>query len=370
MKRKDFLYSTSVLFFLILLGGMPFLNSALANSRANDPDDDDKLKVGEFIPTGLRITHTAAKGSPYHPLNPDLPGDPSFTVGQAVTTAVSPDGRTLLILTSGYNSQNFTSGPKAGNTNPDESNEYIFVYDLTGGTPFKQQVLQIPNAFDGLVCNPNGTEFYATGGPDDNIHVFDKGLAGWAESGTPIALGHGHAIALGSITPGAMGIAINADGSRLVVANYENDSISLVGVSARTKLAELDLRPGNGHPGGEYPVWVAIQGNHTAFVSSARDREIVVVDISTNLPLITDRISLKGQPTRILLNKKQTSLYVAESSSDAVAVIDTKSHKIVSEIGTTTPESVFRNHHGYKGSNPNSLALSPDQEWLYVTNGG
>jgi DNA-binding beta-propeller fold protein YncE len=370
MKRKDFPYATSVLFFLMLLGAAPFLNSALANSRANDLAAEDTLKTGEFIPTGVQITPTAATGSTFQPLNPDLPGDPSFIVGQAVTTAVSPDGHTLLILTSGYNSRNFTSGPNEGNTNPDESNEYIFVYDLSGNAPFKQQVLQIPNAFDGLVWNPNGTEFYATGGPDDNVHVFDKGIAGWAESGTPIALGHGHAIALGSITPGAMGIASTADGSRLVVANYENDSISVVSVSARTKVAELDLRPLNGRPGGEYPVWVAIQGNQTAFVSSARDREIVVVDISTNAPVITDRIPLKGQPTRMILNQLQTRLYVAESSSDAVAIINTKSHKIVSEIGTTAPTSVFPNNHGYKGSNPNSLALSPDQAWLYVTNGG
>jgi YVTN family beta-propeller protein len=364
MKKKEFLYATVVFFLLMSLGARPFLKSALAISRADSLAAADTLQTGEFIPTGVRITPTAATGSTFQPLNPDLPGDPSFVVGQAVTTAISPDGKTLLILTSGFNSES------AGPTHPSETNEYIFVYDLSGITPFKQQVLQIPNAFDGLVWNPDGTEFYATGGPNDNVHFFDKGMAGWAESGTPVALGHGQAIALGTITPGAMGIAITADGSRLVVANYENDSISIVSVSGRSKLAELDLRPGNGLPGGEYPVWVAIQGNQTAFVSSARDREIVAVDVSTNAPVITGRIALKGQPTRLILNKKQARLYVAESSSDSVAVINTVSRKIVKEIGTTAPTSVFANNHGYKGSNPNSLALSPDQHWLYVTNGG
>ena len=367
MKRRSPSRTTCTVISMILFGAIPLLRPTPAHSKGND---DDRLTKGEFIPTGVFITPTSATGSVFQPLNPGLLGDPSFTVGQAVTTAISPNGQTLLILTSGYNSQNFTSGPNEGQTDPAESNEYIFVYDLSGGSPFKQQVLQIPNAFDGLAWNPNGAEFYATGGPDDNIHVFDKGISGWAESGQPISLGHTHAIALGTITPGAMGIAATADGSRLVVANYENDSISLVGVKSRTKLAELDLRPGGGRPGGEYPVWVAIQGNHKAFISSARDREIVVVDISANLPVVTDRISLRGQPTRMVLNNKQTLLYVAESSSDMVAVINTKSHKIVEEIGTTAPKTVFPNHEGYKGSNPNSLALSPDQEWLYVTNGG
>jgi YVTN family beta-propeller protein len=332
--------------------------------------DDDKLKGGTFIPTGVQITPDAAPGSTFQPLNPGLSVDPSFTVGQAVTTTVSPEGRTLLILTSGYNKEAFTSGPSQGKSNPAEGNEYIFVFDISGSKPLQNQVLQVPNAFDGIAFNPSGTGFYVTGGPDDNVHFFDFSGGTWAESGAPVKLGHTAALALGAITPGAMGIGVTADGKRLVVANYENDSISLIDVASRTVLNDLDLRSGNGLPGGEFPEWVAISGSTTAFVSSPRDREIVVVDISTNAPVVSDRIPVKGAPTRILLNAKQTRLYVAESSSDAVAVIDTKTHHLIKEIGTTAPKSVFANSKHYKGSSPNSLALSPDGGTLYVTNGG
>jgi DNA-binding beta-propeller fold protein YncE len=332
--------------------------------------EEDSPAGGTFIPTGLRITPTAASGSLFQPLNPGLPSDPSFTAGQATTTAVSPDGKTLLVLTSGYNSQNFPSGPQQGNTNPAESNEYVFVFDISGLRPLQLQALQVPNAFDGLAWSPNGREFHVSGGPDDNVHTFRLGSTGWGESVPPVALGHGKALGLGSISPGAMGIAVTADGKRLAVANYENDSLSLIDLASRMKVAELDLRPGHGTPGGEFPVWVAIQGNRTAFVSSARDREVVVVDISTNTPVVSDRIPLKGQPTRLILNRDQTRLYVAESSRDSVAVIATGSHKVLGEINTTAPKSVFPNAGGYKGSSPNSLALSPDEERLYVTNGG
>src|SRR5437870_13543114 len=78
----------------------------VVSARADDP----VLERGTFIPTGLHITPSAAPGSSFQRLNPGLSFDPSFTVGQAVTTAISPEGKTLLILTSGYNSQNFTSG--------------------------------------------------------------------------------------------------------------------------------------------------------------------------------------------------------------------------------------------------------------------
>ncbi len=75
--------------------------------------DDDDLKKGAFIPTGVQITPLAAPGSSFQALNPGLSFDPSFTVGQAVTTAISPNGNTLLILTSGFNSQNFTYANRA-----------------------------------------------------------------------------------------------------------------------------------------------------------------------------------------------------------------------------------------------------------------
>ena len=87
---------------------------------------------GTFIPTGVKITPTAAPGSSFQPLNPGLSTNPSFTAGQAVTTAVNPNGKTLLVLTSGFNRENFTTGPNLGRRNPAESNEYIFVFDISG----------------------------------------------------------------------------------------------------------------------------------------------------------------------------------------------------------------------------------------------
>lgn len=367
--RKTLLMSTATALALLPL--------VCAYARG-DAKADDK-NSGTFIPTGVRITPEAARGSLFQSLNPGLASDPAFTVGQAVTTAVSPDGKTLLILTSGYNRLNFTSGPNKGKRNPAESNEYIFVFDISGGKPVQKQVLQIPNAFDGMAFHPAGKQFYVTGGPDDNVHFYDWSGSSWAESGAPIKLGHlvvdakggkSGALSLGAVSPGALGLAVTADGKRLVVANYENDSISLVDIAGRKVLSELDLRPGNGVPGGEYPVWVAIQGSDTAFVSSARDREIVVVDISSNQPAVKERIKLKGQPTRMALNPKQTRLYIAESSSDAVAVISTNTRKVLEEIGTTAPKRTFANEKGFKGSSPNSVAVSGDGQYLYVTNGG
>jgi DNA-binding beta-propeller fold protein YncE len=53
-----------------------------------------------------------------------------------------------------------------------------------------------------------------------------------------------------------------------------------------------------------------------------------------------------------------------------VGIISVSTHNVLEEIGTTAPIWVFANEEGFKGSIPNSLAISRDGRYLYVTNGG
>src|ERR1700674_1243382 len=236
----------------------------LGTAYGRDDDDDRKPGDAAELPTGMRITPTAARGARFSALNPDLPGRPDFAAGYAVTSATSPDGRTLLMLTSGYNLNYDVQSRLA----PAESNEYVFVYDVSVDLPKKLQVLPIARAFAGLAWSPNGDEFYVSGGEEDTVHVFARDSSGWKEA-PPIRLGHAAGLGLNT-KPGVAGLSVNQAGTRLVVANYENDSISIVDLKAREKIAELDLRPGKrdaaqkGVPGGEYPFWVAVKGNEKA----------------------------------------------------------------------------------------------------------
>lgn len=330
---------------------------------------------GQLLPTGMSITPLAPAGATLQSLNPGIPTFPDFLVDMTVTTALSPDGKTLLILTSGFN-QNLDAN---GNVDPNSSNEYVFVFDVSGQTPRQAQVIQIvTNAFDGLVWNPSGKSFYVSGGPDDLVHVFSGAAGGTWHEDTPIPLNH-HGVANGwnGIIPVAAGLGITQDGKHLLVANYENDSVSAIDLSSGSVVSELDLRPGiidsakSGTPGGTYPYWVAVQGNQKAYVSSQRDREIDVLDISA-LPAVKllTRIPLPGQPNKMILNREGTRLFVAQDNTDSVAIVDTNSDAVLEEISTVAPSSIFPNAHGFKGAGPNSLALSPDERTLYVTNGG
>src|SRR5580704_10065170 len=75
---------------------------AVSHAIAQDRGSAQQLAVGEMLPTGQRITPTAAAGAQFRPLIP-IPSSPDFAAGQAVELAVSPDGSKMLALTSGYN---------------------------------------------------------------------------------------------------------------------------------------------------------------------------------------------------------------------------------------------------------------------------
>jgi len=316
----------------------------------------------------------AARGANFETLNPGLPDFPNFVAGQAISTAVSPDKHILLILTSGYN---LNSGPE-GSTVPSASQEYVFVYNIGGSKPAQHQVLKVPNTFVGICFSPDGKEFYVSGGKDDNVHTFSLASSGqWEENGQPIPLGHHSGLGLntGKEPLSAGGIAVTANGRTLVVANIYNDSISLIDLATRKVAAELDLRPGKvnrsltGIAGGEYPFGVAVKGDSTVFVSSLRDREIVVVGLGRS-PAIQHRIRLAGNPNKMILNRDQSLLFVTADNTDTVTIIDTRRNKIDETVSTTAPAGLLESLNSYTGSAPNSAALSPDERTLYVTNGG
>ena len=340
------------------------------------------------LPTGQSITPLAAHGAIFLALNPDLPTLPGFTAGQAAALALSPDQRTLLVLTSGYNRQYDV----AGKVVPSGSNEYIFVYDVTGAAPVKRQVIQLPNSFLGIAWSPRGDAFYVSGGVDDIVREYTADAGGFAAART-FVLGHKAGLGL-QVKPGSAGLAVSPDGTRLLVANLQNDSVSLIELKTGGS-TERDLRPGvgdpakAGQPGGSFPRAVAWVSNTKAYVTSERDREVIALNVgsgaasadpngaarsptaSTDTTLtIGARIATRGQPTALLVKAATSRVYATLSNSDAVAVINPADDRLIVSIPTTAPATVWANAAKLGGAGSNALALSPDGRTLFVSNGG
>jgi len=345
--------------------------------------EDSTIQAGNNgqlpLPSGQFVTPTFATGAKLQFLNPGLADYPTHVANDAVKTAVSPDGNTLLVLTSGYNRLINPSGTNVGKQDENASNEYIFVFDVSGAnraTPVQQEVIQVPNAYVGLVWAPDSATFYASGGVDDRINVFTKSGPSWSQSAT-VALGHASKGIGLRVPANAAGLGISADGSVLVAANMFNDSISVIDTATLAVRFEYDLRPYNttpgadGVPGGEYPFTVAVKGNDTAYVSSIRDREVVVVNIAgAGTNRLIARIPVGGNPNSLILDKAQAHLFATLDNTDQVVVIGTASNAVLETIDTIAPPGLLASTTRYTGAAPNNLALSPDEQTLYVTNGG
>src|SRR6266446_6926640 len=191
MFRFDVLHKTLVLAWTVLA----FAGLASAQ-RSEKPDDDDDKKSP--TPPGLYITPTALANAVQQPLNPGLPSYPDFVAGQAVKGVVSPDGKTLAILTAGMNSlyypntdANLAAG-LVGTIDKAASTQFLFLYDITGANkskPVLKQVIQQLNAHVGLVWSPDSKTLYAAGGCDDVVYVYSNNGASFGLS-NKISLGH------------------------------------------------------------------------------------------------------------------------------------------------------------------------------------
>ncbi|MGA2003914.1 MAG: bifunctional YncE family protein/alkaline phosphatase family protein [Terriglobales bacterium] len=367
---------------------------------------------GNLLPDGFYITPTAAPGSVFQGLPTGLRPDGSADANGAVNSALSPDGTALLISTTGYNTGFYTQGadgtpilwaaldPLTGQpsstTTPNA--EWVFLFDVRGAQPVMKQQINIPNTYHGLIWDPSGTKFYVAGGIDDRVEIYMNANTGASADGNYVPnapfvlLGHDQPEdvpiqqyptgGLFSTTPinnnwiaqdmympfGAVaaGLAISPDGTTLYVANYQNDSLSIVNTSTRAVSSEIQFFvPGQSTAIGEMPYWPVVLSNpdgSTAktYVSSQRDGQVLSVSPSGSYTVI----KVGGEPNRMLLSADQLRLYVANGDLDEIEVIDTIKDVVKSRI------SVARPGYKYKGSNPNSLALSPDGKSLYVTLGG
>ncbi|OLP16398.1 hypothetical protein BST81_21245 [Leptolyngbya sp. 'hensonii'] len=354
------------------------------------------------LPTGKVVTPTAAPGSKFNPLSTGLRSDGNADANGAVATAVSPDGKTMLVLTSGYNLnfRNETTGanltypvldPVTGQPSSVTTRkaEWVFVYDISSEQLVKQQQINIPNTYNGIAWAPDGKRFYVSGGIDDRIYVYRQegntfvpdapfillghnsnqtapfpAYDGGLLNGTPADTASGGLVVTGAAVAG---LDVSKDGKTLVAANFENDSISVVDTASRKVTQEIKFfTPGSPVATGEFPFWVTVVSNKNgaatkAYVTSQRDDEVLSVNLATAAIV---RIPVGEQPNKLLLSKNQSRLYVANGNSDTVSVINTGTDKVVQTISLSRPGD------RYRGAIPNSLAFSSDERALFVTLGG
>jgi len=322
----------------------------------------------QLLPTGQAITPVAVPGARFTALVTHTGPYPSYVADGAAAIAVSADGREMLVLTSGFNHYNDPSGTLVEK----QSTQYVFRYAISERGARRLQTLQVPNSFGGIAWQPSARGFVVGGGVDDALYIFALRGSQFVPSGK-IALGHKAGLGA-DVRPQAAGVAVSPDGRRALVANYYNDSVSLVDLAARRVVAEQDLRPGkinptaSGMPGGEFPFAVVWTDASHAWVSSPRDRQLVAISLVKAGLRVTARVSTIGEPTALLVDRKAHLLVSTEDNADRLAYVDTDRGQLVAEPRLVLPTALAAPSLG-KGFNPNGLAMLPDGR-LLVTLGG
>lgn len=272
--------------------------------------------------------------------------------GRPTAVAVRPDGKTASLLNS-------------------QGGE-IVVIDLA-----TRKVLQTytngAGSYDGIAYNHKGTRLFASdaGGDVVDLAVAANGTLTLVKSIASPAVTPTTATDVNSASnngyPG--GLAFSADDKTVYVAYSVLNQLGVIDVASDTLTTRIDV--------GNAPHSVVIQGN-TAWVSDEGGRRATGDDFTNNsdgTPIVADRLhggAMTGavsvvdlraakqvrsvkvglHPTALALSG--STLYVANTNSDTVSVVDTRTRRVHRTIGITPyPGAPY-------GSHPNGLAVLHD----------
>jgi YVTN family beta-propeller protein len=272
--------------------------------------------------------------------------------GRPTAIAVRPDGKTAAVL----------------NTKGDA----LLIVDLAT-QKIAQSFANGAGSFDGLAYNHKGDRLFMSdaGGDVSDLAVSAKGTVTLLKT-----------IASPNVTPTAQtdinsasnngypgGLAFSADDSKVYVAYSVLNQLGVIDVASDTLTRRIEV--------GNAPHSVVVDGS-TAFVSDEGGRRAtdddntnnsdgttIVADpvhgaASTGRVSVVDLTAVKEvsqitvglHPTAMTLHG--TSLYVANTNSDTVSVVDTSTRKVTGQIAVTPfPGAPY-------GSHPNGLAVLQD----------
>ncbi len=243
----------------------------------------------------------------------------------------------------------------------------VLILNVRTRQPVSQVAL--PEAFYGLAWSPDGKKLFASGAGFEVIHAFDF-ADGFLSAHRELRLRPAKDVGAPA------GLAVSADGGAIYIVELWGQRVEKISTSDGRALwtrsiGVAEQKGEMGDPEGER--WGASYNPdspfpYTCVVDEKRGRvyaslwgksAVLVLDAKTGDELA--RWPVGPHPCELLL-AGDGRLFVAESNLNSVSVVDTATGRVTE----TLTASLFP--HSPPGSMPNSVALTPDEQTLFVAN--
>jgi DNA-binding beta-propeller fold protein YncE len=266
------------------------------------------------LPTGVRL---------------DPVGDAVELGSLPLNVVAAPSGDKAVVVLSGWREQG------------------IQVVDLK--TQQVTQTLLQDGAFYGAALSPDGHTLYVSGGNTDTLFIYAwKG--GTATLANKFELAKAKA-ADGTGTSYPAGLAVAPNGKFVYVAENVGDRLAVVD----TATGEIVQR----FPTDHYPYGLILSADGRLFVSAWGGTTISEFRVlADGMLAYLGRIEVGRHPSA--LGVTGSRLYVALAGSDRVAIVDTRSRRVIGYLHDPAPGAPP------EGSTPNALAISADRKRLLI----
>jgi YVTN family beta-propeller protein len=247
---------------------------------------------------------------------------------------VSPDGKLFAFTNTGY------------------THHALHIVDLA--TEKEVATFQMEQAWSGLAFSPKGDRIYVSNGAgykSSDIQIFDRwDNGGWKEARVGYTL-YG---AIKDQTAVAW-LGTSPNGGLLYAVNNSDQQLYIIDAHGGRAVARLRV--------GDHPISARLsKDGQTLYVANLGSANVAIVDVSDpSRPTIAGTLPTDPHPNDVALTA-DGRLFVSCGNTNNVIAFDVKTRQRLEVISTALGPKAPA------GSTPNSLALSPDGERLYVAN--
>ncbi|MCX7944303.1 MAG: beta-propeller fold lactonase family protein [Deltaproteobacteria bacterium] len=230
-----------------------------------------------------------------------------------------------------------------------DGKKYLQVVDLGIGEVIHKYPLEGKYGnFLGLYLSKDNRTIYASGGANNNVLILKIDDQGSIHRINSISLSGfiGH-------------LVLSKDESKIYVAQHLGDKVAIIDNNGTLQLRG-SIRVGihtNELPYA-YPFWLQLSKDESRlYVSNWGDNTVSVVDL--NLMSVIANINVGKNPEGIVMSPDGRFIYVANSDTDDISVIDTSKNQ-VTDVIKLNPEGVPY------GTSPTTMDITKDGRYIFV----